>query len=61
MVAKGEYVVKEDGLQFEHSTLIDVKTSCSTNEEYLVQFRYVFSFTDRSLAMKRHQCQSKYR
>jgi hypothetical protein len=41
MVAKGEYVVKEDGLQFEHSTM-EPEQPCSS-DEYLLRFRYVRS------------------
>jgi hypothetical protein len=41
MVARGVYVVKEDGLQFDHSSMKDQNTSCQNAKEYLVQFRYV--------------------
>jgi hypothetical protein len=41
MVAKGIYVVKEDGLQFDHSSMKDQNSSCRNAEEYLIQFRYV--------------------
>ena len=45
MVARGVYVVKEDGLQFDHSSMNDQPTtSCSTAEEYLIQFRYVTEY-----------------
>lgn len=40
MVAKGEYVVQEDGLRFEHNPAVDQDQSCSP-EEYLVRFRCV--------------------
>ena len=42
MVAKGEYLVKEDGLQFEYSTM-EQDTPCSS-EEYLLRFQYVYDF-----------------
>jgi hypothetical protein len=40
MVARGLYVVKEDGLQFDHSSMKDHSTPSGQNaEEYLIQFR----------------------
>jgi hypothetical protein len=53
MVAKGEYVVKEDGLQFEHSTMVPDQP-CSP-DEFVVRFRYVhnlWSPRKHSAAMK---------
>ena len=44
MVARGVYVVKEDGLQFDHSSMKDQNPSCQNAEEYLTQFRYVAKF-----------------
>jgi hypothetical protein len=52
MVAKGEYVVKEDGLQFEHSTM-EPEQPCSS-DEYLLRFRYVRSIGVRFEAEKIH-------
>jgi hypothetical protein len=39
MVAKGEYVVKEDGLQFDHSTMVE--DDITSNDDYLHHFWYV--------------------
>lgn len=38
MVSGGDYVVKEDGLQFQHNSDLPEQGSC-TPEEFLVRFR----------------------
>jgi hypothetical protein len=40
MVARGEYVVKEDGLQFEHNPDVEQDQPCSPND-FLLRFRWV--------------------